>query len=141
MRHLSALCRHSGNTAPVSFYGLRRVRRAAVRRREQAGQVVGLAPLEREDYDIVRVEVKQLVDSIDSIVRQWKDTDQKLLTGKKAEMGQIRTLASTYSACRDELDQTEAQLHAVSKANKQLAVALEGQEGEKQKVPGGAGAA
>jgi len=119
LRHLAALCRY-GQTAPVSFYGLRRV--------------CGLCPMEREDYDIVRVEVRQLVDSMDSVVRRLEETDHRMLASKRNEQNQVRTLASTYTAVRDELDYKESTLAVVTQTNADLATALDDEVTEKLKA-------
>merc|ERR1712195_323484 len=117
--HLAGLCRY-GQTAPVSFYGLRRV--------------CGLCPMEREDYDIVRVEVRQLVDSMDSVVRRLEETDHRMLASKRNEQNQVRTLASTYTAVRDELDYKESTLAVVTQTNADLATALDDEVTEKLKA-------
>jgi len=119
LRHLAGLCRY-GETAPVSFYGLRRV--------------CGLAPMEREDYDIVRVEVRQLVESMDSVVRRLEETDQRMLASKRLEQNQVRTLASTYTAVRDELEYKESTLAVVTQTNADLATALDDECTEKLKA-------
>eukprot|EP00656_Telonema_subtile_P012218 TRINITY_DN16143_c0_g1_i3.p1 TRINITY_DN16143_c0_g1~~TRINITY_DN16143_c0_g1_i3.p1 ORF type:complete len:237 (+),score=65.86 TRINITY_DN16143_c0_g1_i3:100-810(+) len=119
LRHLSSLCRH-GTTAPVSFYGLRRV--------------CGLAPMVREDYDIVRVEVRQLVESVDSIVRRLNETDNLLITGKKVEQDQIRQLANTFTSVKDELDGKHQALAVAARSNLELAQACESEAAEKLKA-------
>jgi chromosome segregation ATPase len=119
LRHLAALCRY-GETAPVSFYGLRRV--------------CGLAPMEREDYDIVRVEVRQLVEAMDSVVQRLNETDQRMLASKRLEQNQVRSLASTYTAVRDELEYKESTLAVVTQTNADLATALDDETTEKLKA-------
>ena len=56
--------------------------------------------MEREDYDIVRVEVRQLVESMDSVVRRLEETDQRMLASKRLE--QVCTLQRTL-ICVDSL--------------------------------------
>jgi len=105
LRKLAACCRHS-NTAPVSFYGLRKV--------------CDIEPLTWEDRDIVRLEVKQLCDSFEGVCNALRGTDDLLVSGKKLEQEQIRALASSFSHVRDELDLKDAALVAAARKTRAL---------------------
>jgi len=105
LRKLAACCRHA-DCAPVSFYGLRKA--------------CDVDPLSWEDRDIIRLEIKQLVDSFESVCGSLRGTDELLLMGKKLEQEQIRTLASSFSQVRDELDLKDAALVAAARKEKQI---------------------
>jgi len=105
LRQLAAYCRFA-NTAPVSFYGLRKV--------------CDVDPLSREDRDVIRLEVKQLTESFEAVTKELTNVDNLLVSDKKAEQERTRMLPSSFSQVRNELDLKDAALVAAGRNQREL---------------------